>query len=273
MPDTGDELQVLAETWNELLGRLETAVGRLTQFTGDISHDLSTAITIMLTTAGLTLNKQRSAEDYRTALITILAECEATSGLLKDLLAVARADVIHKKIDWEPVNVSELVREVYQHFDAKACLKNHNLGCEVEAEVWMFGDLSLLRRMISILLDNAIKYTPESGSILVSLTVKRGVIHFVVSDTGIGIPAASLPKIFDRFYRVDESRSQEEGSSGLGLSIAKWVAEAHQSMIFVDSSPGEGSTFTLLMPSNNPAPDNHSVYAEMSIARASVHPS
>jgi signal transduction histidine kinase len=244
----------------------------LTQFTGDLSHDLSTAITVMLTTAGLTLTKQRSAEEYRAALATILAECEATSGLLKDLLAVARADVIHKKIEWEPVSVSELVREVYQHFDAKACLKNQNLGCEVEAGVWMFGDLSLLRRMISILLDNAIKYTPESGSILVSLTVKLSVIHFIVSDTGIGIPAASLPKIFDRFYRVDESRSQEEGSSGLGLSIAKWVAEAHQSTICVDSSPGKGSTFTVRMPSNNPALDDQPVYAAVSIARSSAHP-
>lgn len=263
VPDTGDELQVLAETWNELLGRLETAIGRLTQFTGDISHDLSTTITIMLTTAGLALSKQRSAEEYRASLMMISAECEATSGLLKDLLAVARADVIHKKIDWEPVNVSELVREVYQHFDAKACLKNHHLEYEIEAGVWMFADPSLLRRMISILLDNAIKYTPDSGSILISLVIRRGLIYLTVSDNGIGIPAAALPKIFDRFYRVDESRSQEEGSSGLGLSIAKWVAEVHQSTIRVDSAPGEGSTFVVLMPSNNPAIDGQLAYAEV----------
>lgn len=272
VPGTGDELQILAETWNELLGRLETAIGRLTQFTGDISHDLSTTITIMLTTAGLALSKQRSAEEYRAALTMISVECEATSGLLKDLLAVARADVVHKKIDWEPVNISELVREVYQHFDAKARLKNHNLGCEIEAGVWMLGDLSLLRRMISILLDNAIKYTPEAGSISISLTARGGGIHLKISDTGIGIPPASLPKIFDRFYRVDESRSQEEGSSGLGLSIAKWVAEAHQSTIRVDSIPGEGSTFTVLMPSNSPAVEDPPVYAAVSIARSHAHP-
>src|SRR5260370_12396732 len=106
VPDTGDELQVLAETWNELLGRIETAVGRLTQFSGDLSHDLSTTITIMLTTAGLALSRDRSNDEYRTALNTISVECEATSRLLEDLLAVARADLMHQNIEWKPVDIS-----------------------------------------------------------------------------------------------------------------------------------------------------------------------
>jgi len=248
VPDTGDELQVLAETWNELLSRLETAVARLTQFTGDISHDLSTTITIMLTTAGLALSRQRAANEYRTALQTIAVECEATSQLLDDLLAVARADFVHQNIEWKQVDISEIVREVCQHFEARAKLKGQSLTADIASDTWILGDLSLLRRMVTILLDNAIKYTPNSGSILISLITRDEVIRLQVSDTGIGIPAEALPKIFDRFYRVDEARNQDEGSSGLGLSIAKWVVEAHQSTISVDSTPGEGSTFTVSIP-------------------------
>jgi two-component system, OmpR family, heavy metal sensor histidine kinase CusS len=248
VPDTGDELQVLAETWNELMSRLETAVGRLTQFTGDISHDLSTTITIMLTTAGLALSRDRTNDEYRAALSTISVECEATSQLLDDLLAVARADMVHQNIEWKPVDISEIVLEACRHFEARARLKGQTLSSNIAIETSVLGDFSLLRRMVMILLDNAIKYTPESGSILISLVTEADIIRLQVSDTGIGIPAEALPKIFDRFYRVDEARSQEEGSSGLGLSIAKWVVEAHQSTITVDSTPGEGSTFTVSIP-------------------------
>ncbi len=265
VPNTGDELQVLALSWNELLSRLETAVARLTQFTGDLSHDLSTTITIMLTTAGLALSKQRSAEEYRTALTTISVECEATSRLLEDLLAVARADIVHQKIEFKPVDLAGLVREVCQQFDARARLKNQKLGYDVDAGTWILGDVSLLRRMLAILLDNAIKYTPESGAILVSLGATSGVIHLKVADDGIGIAAEALPKIFDRFYRVDESRNQDEGSSGLGLSIVKWVVEAHQFTISVHSVPGEGSVFTVLMPLIVGAPADQRIYATASI--------
>jgi heavy metal sensor kinase len=251
VPNTGDELESLARSWNELLSRLESAVARLTQFTGDLSHDLSTTITIMLTTAGLALSKQRTAEEYRNALTTISVECEATSRLLGDLLAVARADIVHQKIEFEPVDLAALAREICRQFDARARLKHQKLVYEGRADAWVSGDLSLLRRMITILLDNAIKYTPESGTILVSLAVQGAAIHLKVADNGIGIAAEALPKIFDRFYRVDQSRNQDEGSSGLGLSIVKWVVEAHHFTIDVHSVPGEGSVFTVPMPLTN----------------------
>lgn len=261
VPNTGDELEVLARSWNELLSRLENAVNRLTQFTGDLSHDLSTTITIMLTTAGLALSKQRSPEEYRNALTTISTECETTSRLLDDLLAVARADIVHQRIEFKPVDLADLVREVCQHFDARARLRNQKLDCNVVADTWILGDASLLRRMLTILIDNAIKYTHESGAILVSLGTNSEVIHFKVADNGIGIAADVLPKIFDRFYRVDESRNQDEGSSGLGLSIVKWVVEAHQFTIEVHSVPGEGSVFTVLIPLINGGPIDQRIYA------------
>jgi two-component system, OmpR family, heavy metal sensor histidine kinase CusS len=248
VPDTGDELQVLAITWNQLLARLEAAVDRLTQFTSDISHDLSTTITIMMTTAGLALSRDRSPEEYRAALHNINIECEATTQLLDMLLAIARADLVHQKIEWKSINLSDLVTEVSQQFQPRAILKEHSISLQVEDGIWTNGDLSLLRRMISILLDNAIKYTPEGGSITVSLARFHEVFHLRVSDTGIGIPEHAIPRIFDRFYRVEESRTENGESNGLGLAIAKWVVEAHRSTIDVISKPGKGSTFTVSIP-------------------------
>ncbi|HEX3435439.1 MAG TPA: heavy metal sensor histidine kinase [Pseudacidobacterium sp.] len=248
VPKTGDELQLLAETWNQLLARLESAVEQLTQFTSDISHDLSTTITIMMTTTGLALSRDRSPQEYRSALHSINVECEATAQLLDTLLAIARADRIDQKIEWKTVNLTEVVEEVSQQFEPRAVVKNQTINLHVESGVSINGDLSLLRRMLSILVDNAIKYTPEKGSIGVSLAAKEDCVKLQVSDTGIGIPAYALPKIFDRFYRVDESRTGSGESNGLGLAIAKWVAEAHHSTIDVVSAPGQGSTFTVSIP-------------------------
>lgn len=248
VPDTGDELQVLAVTWNQLLARLEIAVERLTQFTSDISHDLSTAITIMMTTAGLALSRDRSTEEYRTALNSINVECEATAQLLDTLLAIARADLVHQKIEWKPINLTELTTEVAQQLESRAILKEQSIKLDVGDGIFTVGDLSLLRRMVSILLDNAIKYTPKGGSINVSLYPVEHNFELQVRDTGIGIPEDAIPKIFDRFYRVDESRSENGESNGLGLAIAKWVVEAHRSKIDVVSTPGKGSVFTVSIP-------------------------
>jgi two-component system heavy metal sensor histidine kinase CusS len=248
VPQTGDELQELAETWNQLLARLEGAVERLTQFTSDISHDLNTTITIMMTTAGLALSRDRSPEEYRSALHSINVECEATAQLLDTLLAMARADRIDHTIELKPINLTEVIEEVSQQFEARAVLKEQTISRHVESGVLIDGDLSLLRRMFSILLDNAIKYTPEKGSITVSLRKEKNHAKIQVSDKGIGIPSYALPKIFDRFYRVDESRTGSGESSGLGLAIAKWVVDAHHATIDVASTLGQGSTFTVSIP-------------------------
>lgn len=264
VPNTGDELQMLAVTWNQLLGRLEIAVERLTQFTSDISHDLSTTITIMMTTAGLALSRERSPEEYRTALHNIGIECEATAQLLDTLLAIARADLVHQKIEWKTINLTELVTEVSQQFQPRAILKGQTITVQVQDGIWTNGDLSLLRRMVSILIDNAIKYTPEDGSITVSLTGLQEAFELRVSDTGIGIPEHAIPRIFDRFYRVEESRTENEESNGLGLAIAKWVVEAHRSTIDVVSKPGQGSTFTVSIPQLVQAEQTDDAYAPLS---------
>ncbi len=248
VPQTGDELQLLAETWNDLLGRLDIAVKRLTQFTGDISHDMRTTITVMLSTGEVALKRQRSEEQYRAALGTIVAECHATARLLDDLLAASRADIVKQNIDREPVNLSEIALRACEHLCARAEMKHQSLESRISGKTWTMGDISMLGRMVTILLDNAINYTPEGGAIRVSLNSYDDYAELEVADTGIGIPPHALPRVFDRFYRVDDSRSQDNGSSGLGLAIAKWIAEAHGATIKVASTTGRGSTFTVTMP-------------------------
>jgi two-component system, OmpR family, heavy metal sensor histidine kinase CusS len=247
VPKTSDELQVLAETWNELLARLEVAVDRLTQFTSDISHDLRTTITVMLTTAEFALRRNRPESYYREVLTTIAVECRTTSQLLDDLLAAARADIVRRNIDWQPVDVSEITLEVCEHLRAKAEIKQQVLRPHVSGGAWTLGDISMLRRLLNILLDNAIKYTPELGTIDVSLERVKTRLELKVRDSGIGIPPEALSRIFERFYKVDESRNFEDGSSGLGLAIAKWIVEAHNATIQVSSVVNEGSTFTVIM--------------------------
>ncbi|MFC5861834.1 HAMP domain-containing histidine kinase [Acidicapsa dinghuensis] len=247
VPKTGDELQLLAETWNELLARLEAAVARLTQFTSDISHDLRTTITVMLTTAEFALRRSRSESYYREVLTTIATECRTTSRLLDDLLAAARADIVQRKIDWQPVDFTEIALEVCEHLRPKAEIRQQSLRSHVCSDAWTRGDISMLRRMLNILLDNAIKYTPEQGTITISVEKADDRLELKVSDSGIGIPPDALARIFDRFYKVDESRNQEDGSSGLGLAIAKWIVEAHAATIQVNSSVNVGTTFTVTL--------------------------
>jgi two-component system heavy metal sensor histidine kinase CusS len=245
---TGDELQLLAETWNDLLARLDIAVSRLTQFTSDISHDLRTTITVMLTTAEFALRRNRSDRDYREALTTIAVECHTTSRLLDDLLAAARADIVQRNIEWKRIDLAEVCHEACEHMRAKAETKHQLLDQHLCESAWTRGDISMFRRLLNILLDNAIKYTPENGGIVVKLEKISDQIELRVSDTGIGIPPEALSRIFDRFYRVDQSRSQEDGSSGLGLAIAKWIVETHNSTIEVVSRVGVGTTFIVSVP-------------------------
>jgi heavy metal sensor kinase len=245
VPQTGDELQRLAETWNDLLERLEGAVKRLTQFTSDISHDLRTTVTVMLSTAQLALRRERTNQEYRQALETIIAECQSTSVLLDHLLAAARADMAEQKIEWAPVNLAELVYETCDHLRAQAEIKHQQLHVRVEYNAWIAGDQSLLRRLIGILMDNALKYTGEGGSISASLRRGGRRVLLEVSDTGIGIPPSEAPHIFNRFYRADASISREQGGSGLGLAIGKWIADAHHAEITLTSTGRGGSLFTV----------------------------
>jgi two-component system heavy metal sensor histidine kinase CusS len=256
VPDTGDELQRLTETWNELLTRLDSAVNKLTQFTSDISHDLRTSTSVMLSTAQVALRRERAPEDYRTALNTIALECQATETLLNDLLTIARTETEQPPVDKAPVNLAEVLEEVCDQMRVQALLKFQQLVRVGAVEAWVLGNLSLLRRLTAILLDNAVKYTPEYGMITVSIEVRDEMVHLDVIDTGIGITTEDTGQIFDRFFRGDRSRGRENGGKGLGLAIARWIADTHGAEIRVSSAPGQGSVFTVSLQCMRSVPES-----------------
>ncbi len=249
VPATGDELQRLSETWNDMLARLESAVKRLSQFTADASHELRTPITLIRTTAELSLRRERSPEIYREALRQVVAESERTTRLIEDLLLLARADAGLPALPLERIELSPLVRDVCQQGQVLADARQLQISAEVPSQpVYVEANDPELRRLILLLLDNAVKYTPAGGRITVSLASDLAGATVAVCDTGIGIPGSALPHVFERFYRADESRNRDEGGAGLGLSIAKWIADRHHASLEAESVVGQGSTFRVRFP-------------------------
>lgn len=246
---TNDELERLSRTLNQMLERIEGAFQRVTQFTADASHELRTPIALMRTTAELALRKQRTDQEYRQALSEVLAESEQTTGLIENLLMLARADAGKAQFEQTPVDVAALLFDVGGQARKLAVQKNLEFRLDsLESRPTVLADASALRRVLLILLDNAVKYTPAGGSVSLSATVTGSRLHIDVSDTGIGIGGEDLPHIFERFYRADKSRSRDSGGSGLGLALAKWIADAHQAAITVQSAVNRGSTFRLDLP-------------------------
>jgi heavy metal sensor kinase len=247
---TDDEIQRLAEAWNDLLARLEGSVARQQQFTSDASHDLRTSIGVILATGQLILRHQRTEDEYRDAIATMVSECDSTSHLLDDLLLLARGDALATKVEQLPVNIATLVKDTAQRATGLASAKAQRIEVHSYSEpVFVLGDSKLLRRLLSILIDNAVRYTPVGGAIYISLARQAdNSVRLSVQDNGVGIPAQHLSKIFDRFYRADAVRNRNSGGSGLGLAIAKWITTLHSAEISVMSAPNDGSTFTVRFP-------------------------
>jgi heavy metal sensor kinase len=244
VPGTGDELQRLSDTWNSMLARLESAVKRLSQFTADASHELRTPIALIRTTAELTLRRDRPAQTYREALRQIVEESDRTARLIEDLLLLARADAGLPALVLDRVELTPLVRDVCEQGQVLAQARQLDISAEVPDEpVYVDANDPALRRLLLLLVDNAVKYTPAGGHITVSVGRDPGGATVTVRDTGIGIPDSALPHVFERFYRVDESRNREAGGTGLGLSIAKWIAERQHASLEAESVLGEGSAF------------------------------
>lgn len=241
---TGDELQQLAETCNEMLARLEVAVNQITRFTADASHELRSPISFIRTTSEYALRNPaldpESAESFR----EIVRESSEASRLLEDMLTLARSDAGQAETVFGPVNLVGIFLETCARAMPLADAKRHRMTVDtkVNEPVWIIGDPSSLRRLVWILLDNAIKFTPGSGQINVSLQIVGPDARISVEDNGVGIPDSALPHIFERFYRVDKARRLEEGA-GLGLAIAKWISDVHQAVLSVKSVENRGSTF------------------------------
>ncbi|ABF39315.1 periplasmic sensor signal transduction histidine kinase [Candidatus Koribacter versatilis Ellin345] len=242
---TNDELQRLSDTLNEMLSRIEAAFTRTRQFTADASHELRTPLSLIRTEAELALRKTRTEEEYRNALGHVLAESERTTELIESLLTLARTDSGAEIIQLVPLQTNTFLRHCTEEW--AQVMGEARLRLEValpSEETWVSADERLLRRLMVVLLDNARKYTPESGYVRVFAELTDREVTVGVQDNGCGIQAEHLPRIFDRFYRVDKARSRGEGGAGLGLSLAKWIAGQHKTEIHVESTPGAGSTFS-----------------------------
>jgi two-component system, OmpR family, heavy metal sensor histidine kinase CusS len=249
VPASGDELQRLSETWNSMLARLEAAVKRLSQFTADASHELRTPITLIRATAELTLRRERSAETYREALRHVVDESDRTTRLIENLLLLARADAGLPVLALDRLELTPLVRDVCEQGQILAHARQLEILTEApEQPVYVDANDPELRRLLLLLVDNAVKYTPAGGRITVSVGMGSSGATVTVQDTGIGIPASALPHVFERFYRVDESRNREAGGAGLGLSIAQWIAERHHARLEAESVMGRGSAFRVRFP-------------------------
>lgn len=246
---TGDELQRLTDTLNEMLGRIESAFQKITRFTADASHELRTPVSLIRTEAELALRRSRTEAEYKESMLQILQEAERTTLLIEELLELARADSGRESLIMQPVDLPDVLRSVVSSWQQVAAARNLQFSTDIsEPSASVMGDRTLLRRLADILLDNAFKYTPSPGSVRLALEVREETAVIAVQDSGIGIAQEEQEKIFERFYRVDKARTRGQGGVGLGLAIAEWIVLQHRGAISVESRPGEGATFRVKVP-------------------------
>lgn len=246
----GDELARLSATLNAMIGRLETSFGALRRFTADASHELKTPLTVLRADVERVMSPNASNNDKAIALEEALQQVTRMADLVESLLTLARADEGRFDLYREPIELAPLVREVVE----TARFLGEDAGLSINTpridEAHVKGDLTRLRQLFMNLATNAIKYTPRGGRVDISLISTGTEAQFIVRDTGIGIAAADLPYVFERFWRADRVRSRgaERGGFGLGLAISQWIAQAHGGSLTVQSKLTRGSMFTVTLP-------------------------
>jgi heavy metal sensor kinase len=242
--ERGDEIDQLAITFNQMLDRIGLLVAEVRQMGDDIAHDLKSPLTRIRGMAEIVLANGKTPAEYENMAASVIEECDRLQDIINTMLMISKTEAGVEKPVREGVDLAMLVREVCELFEITAEDRGLALACFVPDACIFQGDLQMLRRMVANLLDNAIKYTPAGGEIETSLLKKEnGGVEIAVKDTGTGISPADLPRVFERFYRGDQSRS--ESGTGLGLSLALAIARAHGGNITVASIPNEGSVFTV----------------------------
>lgn len=269
VPETGDEVQRLAETFNGMLERIEAGFQKMREFTANASHELRTPVAIVRATAEIALLKPRATgEDYRGALERVLRESERNSLLIENMLELARADAgaAARARTW--LNLSESLREACGQVAPLAVARGVELKFPEPDARMVLGDSEPLRRLWIILLDNAIKYTPAGGTVWARTgTDARGQAVGEILDTGIGIAPSQLGFVFERFYRTDKARSRGMGGAGLGLAIAREIAASHEAMLEVESETGVGSRFYVTFASTLLSEQSGALAREMETVR------
>ncbi|WP_461515937.1 heavy metal sensor histidine kinase [Porticoccus sp.] len=242
------ELKTLVDSFNHMIGRLEDSFVRLSHFSADIAHELRTPLTNLITQTQVGLGKPRSLEEYRELLYSNLEEQERLTKMVNDMLWLAQSEHGLLKPVWEPLDLAREVRELFDFFEALAEEKHIELVLEGKAPI-ILGDRAMLRRALSNLLSNALRHTPAGTEAMVRLDSSgEGRALLSVQNPGPEIPAEHLPRIFDRFYRIDPSRQHQSEGAGLGLAIVKSIIEAHEGNIDV-ASEHSVTRFTISLPS------------------------
>ena len=248
--EAGDELDDLILTFNRMIERLEASFQQMRQFSADVSHELRTPITAIRGQLEVALFTAQTTDQYREAMFNALTDIDRLSQIVRALLLLSQAEGGQVVLQKARLNLCEVVDDLVEQFQIPAEAAGLKLTAELPAECLAEVDRVQMERMITNLLSNALKFTPEGGAVKVSLKAEAGAIELAVEDTGRGIATEYLPHIFDRFYRVPGKGTAPgpEQGLGLGLSFVAWIAKAHDGRVEVESTPGQGTRFTIHLP-------------------------
>jgi len=243
-----DEVGMLAKTFDEMLDKLENSIKKERQFASDASHELRTPIAIITTQTEEALEGRLGVQEYKEAIETIRDESKKMSHIISQLLMIYRSDEGSYKFNFEILNLNVIIEDIVNEFQEVANEKDLVISFKSADEIKIRADQTLLTRLFINIIDNAVKYTQKGGKIIVSLSKTSNYSIITIEDNGIGISENDIPFIFDRLYQVDKSR--EDRGNGLGLAIAKWIAELHKGEISAESKPEVGSKFIIKLPLN-----------------------
>jgi heavy metal sensor kinase len=245
---TGDELERLSLALNAMIERLEQAFQYSRRFVADASHELRTPLTVLRGELESFAQEPGLPDELRDRVGSALEEVERLVNIVEGLFAISRLDAGEAQAEWVRFDLAQLASSTADQMALLAEDKKINLTCSAPNKVWVKGDRARLKQVVVNLLDNAIKYTPEAGAVNLNVTGGDNRALLEVADNGMGIPAEALPRVFDRFYRVDKARSRELGGAGLGLAIVKSICAAHDGRVEVSSTPGQGTRFRVELP-------------------------
>ncbi len=256
---TGDELDQLSATLNEMIARLEHSFEQMSQFISNVSHELRTPLAALRGAGEVALRTAQSEKEYREVISSSIEDLDRLSRTVSNLLSLARAEAGQLALNRRPENLAELVWDAVESTSVLAAERGISIECKTDADVTAEVDAEHLLRLLVNLLDNAIKYNRTNGRIEVALRAVNSWLVVSVRDSGVGIPAEDLPRIFDRFYRGRTGGEESTGGTGLGLSLARSIAVAHGGRIEVESQLGQGSTFRVWLPQNAPKDSKESL--------------
>ncbi len=247
---SNDEIGQLVETFNAMIDRLETSIAKIKRFSSDVAHEFKTPMTVMRGEIDVLLRKERPLPEYIETLTSFSEEVEVLQKIIDNLLFLDSSESDIGTLTFTDIPLQQVVLQVFESIESNAHAKTISISFGQMDTCYMHGEITLLKRAFFNLMENACKYTPEKGKIEISLKVEDNSVRFSVSDTGIGIPPEHLPHIFDRFFRVDKSRSRRRKGhgSGLGLCLTKRIVKLHNGTINATSTPNKGTTFTVTLP-------------------------